>query len=73
MRKPFSIATPSWAKVPVYGSMKPTRTLSDCARANSGSSRPVDAAPITAALRVRTIRRVVMEFSCGWLPECGSL
>src|SRR5689334_8496396 len=43
--------------------MKPTRTLFDWARTIWGSSRPADAAPTTAALRVRTRRRVVMEVS----------
>jgi hypothetical protein len=57
------MATPSCAKVPVYGSMKPTRTRLDCARTISGSSRLVEAAPTRAAPRESTRRRVVMGFS----------
>ena len=61
MRKPFSIATPSWAKVPVYGSMKPTRTLAACARTSSGSNKALEAAPTMVAVRVKTRRREVIK------------
>jgi hypothetical protein len=38
--------------------------LLDWARTICGSNNPVDAAPMTAALRVMTRRRVVMLVSC---------
>ena len=52
-RKPFSIATPSGANVPVYGSIRPTLILAPCPRTMAGNP----ATPATAAPAFRKLRR----------------
>src|SRR5581483_3613758 len=45
MRKPFSIATPSGAKVPVYGSIRPTLIFAPWESAIPGNASPAPSAP----------------------------